>query len=191
MSPVLWVAGVSMAAAVLAWITWIYLKRSYAKYAQLWSEISGIVDGKPNGNKMSGTYAGMPVAARVDSITGDTSTSYFFEVVMTTPAHGKDWSVEYGGQGLLGRGQRSWYIKTKDETLKQRLETAGVVAAMETWSQGVTVAYKAKSGALTFRSPVNSAFGIASPDQFTAQLDLLQRLARVSQHAGVATLAAA
>src|SRR5688572_19633527 len=118
MNPVLWVVGVSMAAALLAWITWIYLKRSYAKYSQLWGEISGIVAGSAKGNKMTGTYAGMPVAARVDSITGDTSTSYFFEVVMTAPAQGKDWSVEYGGQGLLGRGQRSWNIKTKDEALK-------------------------------------------------------------------------
>lgn len=191
MTSVLWIAGVSIVAALFAYGIWVYLKRSYAKYARLWGEISGIIGGTARGNKMFGTYAGMPVAARVDSITGDTSTSYFFEVVMTAPAEGKDWSVEYGGQGLLGRGPRSWYIKSKDEALKQRLETAGALAAVERQGTGDAVAYKAKHGALTFRSPVNSPYAIARPDQFTAQLALLQRLAAANREAQGVTLAAA
>lgn len=60
-----------------------------------------------------------------------------------------------------------------------------MVTGMAPWQNAPDVSYKAKQGALRYETKVNGMFAIPSLEQFTAQLDLLARLAQVNQQVNV------
>lgn len=186
MNTVLWIVGVAVVIALIGGLVVWFVRRSNSKYAELWGRLREIVDGAPKGSKMTGRYAGMPLQARIDSqSSGDSSTTNYWEIVLTPGAQGKDWSLDYTGDGLLGTGEKQWRVKTKDDGLKGRLLAAGAIGALEGVDHNTDIAYKAKQGTLTYRTRVNSAFAIPGPDEFKQQLALLQRLVDINRQANV------
>jgi hypothetical protein len=180
------IAIVGMVALLVPLIIW-FNKRANQKYAALWATLSGAVNGASKGNTLTGSYNGMPVQAKIRSQSdGDNSTDYYYELTITPGMQGKDWSLSYTGDKMLGFGAKSWHVKTRDEALKQRLIEAGVANSMAAWQGAPDVSYKAKGGALKYETQVNGMFAIPSLEQFTAQLDLLTRLAQVNQQVNVA-----
>jgi hypothetical protein len=134
---------------------------------------------------MTGSYDGKPVQARINSVGGDDSTKYYYELTMTPGPQGKDWSLSYTGDKLLGLGQKSWHVKTKDEALKQRLIDDGALALIERWSGYPDVSYKANKGVLKYEHEVRNMHALPAPEQFKQQLDLLNRLAQINQQVNV------
>lgn len=178
-------------AAIAALVVW-FLKRSYKKYAEAWATLAPIVGGASKGSKMTGTYENLPVAARINAVSdGDNNTSYFFEIKLTTsPAgnepRGKDWKILYGGEKLLGFGEKRWHVSTKDETLKRQLEGSGVIQEVERSGNFPSVTYRAKRGELEYSERVGGMFAIPTPERFAAQLDMLARLAQTNERANAA-----
>jgi hypothetical protein len=159
----------------------VYLKKANAKYAQLWAPLAGFVSGTAKGSKLTGTFNGMPAQARINAVSDDNSTDYFFELVLTPGAQGKDWSLSYTGDKLLGMGAKSWHVKTKDEGLKQRLSDGGALATIQQWSGFPEITYKSKAGTLKYSVQVNGMYAIPGLDEFKTQLELLSRLAEVNR----------
>lgn len=135
---------------------------------------------------MTGAYNGMPVQARINAVSSDDSTEYFYELTLTPGAQGKDWALSYTGDKMLGLGAKSWHIKTKDEALQQRLASLGVLDTIQQWPSTPEIVHKARPGTLKYEQQVNSMFALPAPDQFKAQLDLLARLAQINAQANVA-----
>ena len=186
MDAIVWIVGVVVVIALIAaFVVWI-VKRSNAKYAQLWPALASMVDGTFKSSKMTGTYNGMPVQARINAVSNDNSTEYFYELTLTPGAQGKDWALSYTGDKLLGLGEKHWHIKTKDHALEQRLSALGVIDLIEDWRGHPNVTYKSKHGILKYETRVHNAFELPAPDQFKAQLDLLARLAQINAQANVA-----
>jgi len=173
---------VAVFALVVVLIVW-FLKRSYAKYAELWGRIAPAVGGVSKGSKMSGTFEGRPLRARLNAVGGgeNSNTTYYFEVVLESPPRGTDWKITYGGEKLFGFGEKHWHVSTRDEGLKQRLEQAGVLAEVAHWGNYPQLEYKAKRGTLEYKAEVPGMYSIPDRTEFDAQLALLSRLARINE----------
>lgn len=177
--------GIAVFIGLVGWLALFFIKRNNAKYTQLWSTLAGTIQGSAQGNKLTGTYNGVPVQARINSVSDDNSTDYYYELTVTPGMQGKDWSLSYTGDKMLGLGAKSWHVKTKDEALKQRLMDAGAIRTMDSWQGHPSVVYKAKNGALKYETKVNGMFAIPSADEFKAQLDLLTHLGTINGQANV------
>lgn len=172
---------------VVWFIVW-FLKRSYALYAEKWTPLAAIVSGTHKGSRMNGTYQGRPVRARINAV-GDSeggSTTYYFEIDLAARPGGRDWKVTYGGEKLLGFGERHWHVATKDDMLKQRLNGAGIVSEMTSWGSYPTISYKAKNGEFSYQEQVGGMYDLPSPERFSAQLELLARFAHVNEQVNAA-----
>jgi hypothetical protein len=176
------VGVVAVFALVIFVIVW-FIRRSYAKYAELWGRLAPAVGGTSKGNKMTGTFDGRPLRARLNAVGGgdNSDTSYYFEVVLESPPRGADWKITYGGEKLLGFGEKRWHVSTKDEGLKQRLEQAGALVEVARWNNYPQLEYKAKRGTLEYKAQVSGMYSIPDPTEFEAQLALLSRLARINE----------
>lgn len=168
--------------AVLA--VW-FARRANAKYAELWPPLASQVSGTYKSSKMNGSYEGRPIQARINSTSDDNSTTYLYELALTAAPQGKDWALSYTGDKLLGMGQKSWHVKTKDDLLKQRLIDAGAPALVERWDSYPQVSYKAKSGTLKYEQQVGGMHALPAPEQFKAQLELMSRMAQLNSQVNV------
>lgn len=179
--------GIIAFIALVVWFFIWFIKKSNAKYAQLWSALTPLVNGTAKGHRMSGTYQGRTVRARLNSVSdGDNNTSYYFEVNMQSAPRGSDWKVVYGGEKFMGFGEKHWHVSTRDEAAKERLTRTGVLEEMQRWGSHPTLKFKAKSGELEYSEPVNGMFSIPAPERFQAQLELLARLAAFNEQANAA-----
>lgn len=178
-----WIVGVPVFIGLIAALVIWFLKRSYAKYAELWSQLMPLVVGSSKGSRMTGNYQGLPVRAKINAVSeGDGGgTDYFFEINMTAAPRGKDWRLVYGGEKLLGFGEKRWHVSAKDEALKERLNAVGVVAHMQSWGAQPIIKYKAKRGEFEYSEPVAGMFAIPPPERFQAQLDLLAWLSKINE----------
>jgi len=155
--------------------------------APLAPAIGGTVD--QSGPCVRGRYQGRDV--RVSFTTqqsvgsGDSAGSInAFYIEVTELSGRQDWRLKFHYQGLFGPSQKELYIEVKDEALGQRLEHAGVLAAVAAVSAPtecyVTVQYEARRKVLTFTDDV-SPRRIPSHEQFAAQLLLVARLAEINE----------
>lgn len=183
----LFIFALLIVAGVAAFVVW-FVKRSNARYAEAWAALTPLVEGGASkGSRMTGTYQGMPVAARVRPVSDsdNSSTTYFFETSLTAAPVGRDWTIRHGGQKLLGFGEKVWHVSTKDDALKARLEGSGEFAEVARLGFP-TVTYKARRGELLYSEQVSGMFDIPRPERFSAQLELLARLARLNSRANAA-----
>jgi len=187
LSVVLGLVGLLAFVGLIVWFIVWYVRKAQARYAQLWPPLAALVGGAYKGHSMSGTYRGFPVRARLNAVSdGDNGTDYFWEVRLTAAAGGRDWKLQYGGERLLGFGEKRWHVAAKDDALKQRLAGTGLLAEMTNWGAHPTVAYKAKSGEFEYSEPARGAFDFPTPERFGAQLELLARLALVNRQVNAA-----
>ncbi len=180
MDTILIFVGAIVFIAAIAVLVVVYLKKANAKYAQLWAPLAGFVSGTSKGSKLTGTFNSMPVQARINAVSDDNSTDYFYELVLTPGAQGKDWSLSYTGDKLLGMGAKSWHVKTKDDGLKQRLAES-VLPTLEQWPSFPEITYKAKGGTLKYAIKVKSMYAIPGLDEFKQELELLARLGEINR----------
>lgn len=186
MDVVVWVVGIFVFVALVAWFIVWFNKRSNDKFAQLWPSLASQVEGAFKGRKMTGTYNGMPVQAQINTVSNDDSTDYYYALTLDTGAQGKDWSLNYAGTKMLGMGQKAWQVKTRDEALKQRLIDQGAISTMEQWNEYPSVSYKTKQGTLKYETQVRTMHALPSAEQFKAQLELLSHFSGINQRANVA-----
>ncbi|MDP9310293.1 MAG: hypothetical protein M3R24_05280 [Chloroflexota bacterium] len=180
MDTILIFVGAIVFIAAIAVLVVVYLKKANAKYAQLWAPLASFVSGTSKGSKLTGTFNSMPVQARINAVSDDNSTDYFYELVVTPGAQGKDWSLSYTGDKLLGMGAKSWHVKTKDDGLKQRLAES-VLPTLEQWPSFPEITYKAKGGTLKYAIKVKSMYAIPGLDEFKQELELLARLGEINR----------
>jgi hypothetical protein len=177
-------------AVIVGLVVW-FLKRSYKIYAERWAALAPLVGGAHKGSRMTGTYQGRPVHARIDAETSGTDettrrTTYHFKVKLMGEPGGRDWKVVYGGEKFLGFGEKRWHVSTKDDTLKERLSGAGVVVALQAWGSYPAVTYKAKKGEFEYSERVGGMYDMPTPERFRQQLDLLTRFAEVNEQVNAA-----
>ena len=134
--------------------------------------VNGELERKYRSAILRGTYQQYPVQATL--LLGGAEDPDTFQIEMTVPRGGTDWSIQYGSENLFGKDQ--WYVKTKDERYQQELIQSGLLAEMQRWESHPTVSYRAQSGMLIYEEKGN----VPKPERFQAQLDLLLRLARIN-----------
>lgn len=62
--------GAIVLIAVIAVLVVVFMKKANAKYAQLWAPLASLVSGTSKGSKLTGTFNGMPVQARINAVHG-------------------------------------------------------------------------------------------------------------------------
>jgi hypothetical protein len=146
----------------------------------------------PN-QQLTGTYSGMKVVAYMhveserDADSTPTNKYYFFNDMVAGPGRG-DWTLDYTGDGLLHTGSPSWHLKTKDDALKSALTAAGALdAAGRIGGAKPAIAYRAKDGVLSARSP--GSYKKVWPDAatFANQLEVLAALADCNKRANASS----
>ncbi len=176
--------------ALVIWLIVWFIKRSYRIYAERWAPLAALVSGTHKGSKMTGTYEGRTVEARISGVSDNDNnrhhTTYDFHLKLAAAPGSKDWKVIYGGEKLLGFGEKRWHVSAKDDALKERLNGAGVVAELANWHGYPIVSYKAKRGEFEYQERVGGMYDLPSPERFAAQLELLARLARVNEQVNAA-----
>jgi len=131
---------------------------------------------------LMGTYQEREVRARMgEKIPAESGTGYNFELEMMGVPGGHDWRVEYWRKfGVFGepRGE----IKTRNEALKVKLSRAGVIEMIDRLGNSTIkhVMYEKKRNTLVYNEDVRPRLA-PTPERFKAQLELLLRLAKVSE----------
>ena len=157
-------------------------------------ELCPVISGTATDGQLHGTYQNMPVSASFVVETSGTdemrSFDYYFFTSLTSAAGGSDWTLSFGGHGMLGTGHKVWHVASKDADLVARLNEAGAPAAAERSSVHSTFMYRAKDGVLSSRLP--AAHHKTWPDAalFSNQLEVLAALAECERRATAAAPAA-
>jgi hypothetical protein len=161
------------------------LRKSKNIYGKLWSPLIPLVNGSAQGSRLSGTYQGMPLTARIAGGPYE-EPSYYYELTMTLGGAAGDWSLAYTGEKFLGTGAKTWRVKSKDDDLRQRLTEAGAVTAIQSWANQPEITYKSRNGTLHYWQRVEGMYDLPTPEAFQAQLDLLAALAKINRQANTA-----
>lgn len=159
-------------------------RRGKNAYGKLWAPLIPLVNGSAQGSRLSGTYAGMPVSARLAGEGGE-APAYHYELTLTHGAATGDWALSYTGEKFLGTGVKTWRVKSKDDALARRLTESGAVTALQTWGSQPEITYKSKSGTLHYWQRVDGMYDVPSPEEFAAQLDLLSNLANLNRQVNI------
>lgn len=174
--------GVIAAVVVLLIVLLVVAIRRKGKnvYGKLWLPLIPLVNGSAQGSRLTGTYQGISLTARIGG-GGEENPAYHYELTMTPGIAAGDWSLAYTGEKFLGTGAKTWRVKSRDEDLRQRLTDAGAVTAIQSWVDQPEIAYKSKSGTLHYWQRVEGMYDIPTPEQFQQQLDLLAGLAKINR----------
>lgn len=178
------VIGILIAFAPIAF--WL-IKRSHAKLAKLWPDLATVINGSFKGTKMTGTYQGFPVEAKVTAQTSakGTQARHFFEIRMGgVGSTASDWAV-WHGVGLMNISPQ-WHVDAKDERLTQQLAQSGAVAAIQRWGDSTDVRHDAGAGVLKYKKRIADLYALPTRDQFKNQLDLLMHLANFNRQPNAA-----
>lgn len=174
--------------------------------------------GQVAGDTVSGEHAGFPARASkrdprrsYGAATGDDdyevqrdsrSAGCAYELTLTIAAkgRGREGSLTYRGESILGRRYHGWRTGSPDKALRKRLIDAGAPAIMEDYGnawEGVwhpAVTYDAKRGALTYREALEDRLAQPTLEECQAQLDLAhppRHRQRAGEHRGHADSRAA
>jgi len=165
-----WVSVLIIGAAVTGFTLW--LSGYFRGCAEAWAPLAAIVNGWTHSNGLTGTYNGARVRATVFSC-GEAGWAYTLE--METDRRVWNWSIEWGGEKLLGLGEKRWRIIAQNKDLEGRLLDSGLLALMATVPEHPHISYIARKGLLRFELLI---LEMPAPQRFQEQLDLLQELAR-------------
>ena len=174
------------------------VSRWIGKWNKLFDEAAGIFNVKTESKllgmygtpKLIGTCNGVPFEAENTFVsTSEYGGSCYYSLTITPGRWGKDWEARYGVEGMLDLfGPKSWHIDTEDEALKQRLIDSGVITTLQNWAEhptAVWVVWDAKKGSLNHIIKVDFYWFGPSPEQFKAQLDLVNHLLEINKRANV------
>ncbi len=171
---------IAAAVLVLAGGAAALLRRPRDRSVALWAPLARLVGGTTRAHVMTGAYQNTPLRARIVG-EGTEGSPYAYELTLTPGAQGQNWSLTWTGQKFLGTGEKTWRIKSKDETLAQRLTDAGAAEAVQGWPSTPEINYNAKSGSLEYRDRAGGQYAVPSVEQFEAQLALMSKLASLQR----------
>jgi len=156
-----------------------------SKAAKVWPKLAPVINGtfhkgigltRPH---LVGSYRGLPVRAYVRvSARSRWTFTYYFEIVTTLDTHGHSWELYYNQSPHAAHG---WEVKTKDETLKQRLMHSGLLTLIPGWDYLTSVKYRGGKGVLLYRHQIYTRNDVPSPEAFQNQLTLLKKLAGITR----------
>ncbi len=156
--------------------------------------LAPLIAGTATNQQLHGTYQGMPVAASFVVETSGTDEMrgnvYYFFTSMTAGPGASDWSLNFGGEGLLGSGHKAWHVTSKDAALVARLDGAGAPAAAERSSVHSSFIYRAQDGTLMSRLPAANRKTWPDAAVFANQLAILAALADCNRRANGPALVA-
>ncbi len=155
-----------------------YLRAYYRAAAELWKPLAPLVNGQATGAMLKGVLDGLPLAAQIWSQSDESSRSCFWKIELIGKPQGQDWE--------LRQEEQAWRIHTKDEALRDRLETE--IAAMEAMVVPYRgnlgrLLYTAKRGSLSYDVGVTGDTAIPNPEEFRAQLRMMSALNQINQRA--------
>jgi hypothetical protein len=142
--------------------------------------------------RLVGTYEGWPVHVffepqRSVGLLGNASTvasrMNAFCIAIPDQPGDADWRLQFHVTGLLGQGGRELGFGMADESLRSRLEQAGVIADVGAVSSPtlsyVTVQYETRTRTLTYTDDVSPS-RVPSGARFAVHLALVARLAALN-----------
>lgn len=171
--------AVAVAAVVGGAIAFVR-RRPRDRSVAAWAGLAPLVSGTTRANVLSGTYDGLPARARIVG-DGSEGNPYAYEVSFAPGPQGQNWSLTFTGQKFLGTGDKAWRVKSKDETLVQRLTEGGAAFALQGFPSTPEITYNARSGNLEYRDRAEGEYAVPTAEQFEGQLALLARLARLQR----------
>jgi hypothetical protein len=148
-------------------------RTSRGRSDRLWPSLSRIVAGTARGTTLRGRYRGMELRATISEWDR-------WGLTLTIPAHGGNWRAAFDRERVQQSGDNGWVIEADHPALKQQLEQAGVRALLQQQPFRPTISYNASSGTLRYDLPIGDRYDLPTPAEFTAQLELLARLAEIN-----------
>ena len=148
--------------------------------------------------RLVGTYEGWPVQVFFEprrsvgsssNASSVTSLINAFSIAIPNLPGAADWRLQFHVTGTFGQGGRELGFGMVDESLRQRLEEAGVIADVGAVSSPtlsyVTVQYEARTQTLTYTDDVSPS-RVPNLARFAVHLALAARLAALNARVNVA-----
>ena len=148
--------------------------------------------------RLVGTYEGWPVQVFFEpqrsvgssgNASSATSRMNAFSIAIPDLPGAADWRLQFHVTGTFGQGGRELGFGMVDESLRQRLEEAGVIADVGAVSSPtlsyVTVQYEARTQTLTYTDDVSPS-RVPNLARFAVHLALAARLAALNARVNVA-----
>ena len=148
--------------------------------------------------RLVGTYEGWPVQVFFEpqrsvgssgNASSATSRMNAFSIAIPNLPGAADWRLQFHVTGTFGQGGRELGFGMVDESLRQRLEEAGVIADVGAVSSPtlsyVTVQYEARTQTLTYTDDVSPS-RVPNLARFAVHLALAARLAALNARVNVA-----
>jgi len=133
-------------------------------------------------SRLQGTYQGVPVFAtmtpNVQRYRYSRGNGNRFSVGVSEVPGASDWSARWDS-GIPIIGTPGWSINAADTTLATRLESAGLIALIESFGQA-TLSYETRSQTLEWRANIEPWF-VLPPERFRHVLDAMLDAALMSR----------
>lgn len=159
-------------AVVFGLVFWSNKKNNQGMAAKL-PLLAQVIQGQVYGDRIQGTYQMVPVSGRVHGIQTDDESfakSYFWVVEMQVPN-----LPEFD---LARTKQGQFWIQMADQSLRARLEAAGLIQAalqIPAVASGKGALF-GRGGMLQLMLPIRNQAGVPTPEEFHQQLQILMQL---------------
>lgn len=175
---------VALGIAAMFVFVWYFYRRMMRKAAALWEPNTRLVQGTFSRwrIKLTGTYQGRPMLAYLakESAEDDARETYRYVVRITIAPGFENWSAWFVPERKGAPG--AWHLKAGTRAAEQ-LRAAGLMQALEPAHQGYRCSYRAGAGRMQFSAPGAGMYYCPDVQSFQGQLDLLARLAAITQAA--------
>jgi len=164
----------------------------------LLAPLAPMIGGHVERGRLVGTYEGLPVQVFFDpqrsvgsSGSGSSTSSRMnaFSIAIPQLPGAADWRLQFHVTGTFGQGGRELGFGMADESLRQRLEEAGVIADVGAVSSPtlsyVTVQYESRTQTLTYTDDVSPS-RVPNLARFAVHLALVARLAALNARVNAA-----
>jgi hypothetical protein len=102
-----------------------------------------------------------------------------FALALRCEPRGEDWSLVH----QKNRVPPQWSLVGKCPELVARMEALGALEAIDGWSTGMRIHYRARDGRLRMRLPTPTMFDCPDRDELSDYIDLLRYLAKLQMQA--------
>lgn len=159
------------------------------RFTQAWGPLIPIIHGTVTHDGggaatswLTGTHQGATIQASMTPNRNryqEQSGSYYnyFDITMLNVPGQHNWQVSYETP-VLGLGKTGWHLVADTPELQMKLEQQGIITAI-TQLGAPTVTYTARRATLHYAEDVGAGW-VPTPEQFTAELTLLHRLAAIN-----------
>jgi hypothetical protein len=174
--------------ALLILITLVHRLRE-PKHTAAWAQISSMIGGTYSSKiglmyyryKISGHYEGLPVEAFIEAYTPEDDPNYYnYHLRIKAGVGRQGWALAPNYIQTLDAG-RGWDGESRDDELERSLIDGGHLELLMKDSGSPLVRYKADEGFMEYKKSVDRDTSVPTPDEFTAQFNLLKHLSELNK----------